>query len=199
MDVNWSEVYTHRIEGEARKMKFAILPRVLPWAGDFQENVDLTLEWLVREGKADEVRFAKEPVINAVRDGWYTVEAEDGQYLHCCYPADLLKFRGQYENLRSQIMGTDTETLSTMMAKAESARTLLWSAWNCIGGDGKRTEPSANGIQVNDDGSRQIQLLIQPSEWPRTWTYKCYKCCEPLPKGLQLMQKMNHGKLAKMQ
>ncbi len=198
MDVNWNDVYAPVIEGEPRKMKFAILPKLFPWVGDFQANVDLTLEWLIREGKADEVRLSQEPVINAVRDGWYTVEAEPGQYLHCCYPQDLLKFRGQYETLRGQIMGSNVENLSMINQTAESARKLLWSAWNCIGGDGKRIEPDYEPL-VDEDGHKTFQLIVSSNEWPRKWNYTCRICCEPLPKSLQLIQKMQFGKLAELQ
>lgn len=195
MEIDWKEIYVHR--GEARKMKFSILPRTIPWAGDFQENVDLTVEWLFREGKSDEIRFSKEEVIIEATNGWYTVESQPGQFLHCCYPQDMLKFRGQYENLRHQIMGSDTQTLSTITETAESARTLLWSAWNCLGGDGRRIEPRYDS--VDKLGMPMLQPMIPPNEWEQVWTYRCYKCCEDLPKALKLWQKMQHGKIAKMQ
>lgn len=197
MDLDWATIFYPKIEDGIQRKKFDILPRVLPWAGDFQENVDLTVEWLVRDGKRDEVRLARAPVINVVRNGWYTIEAEDGQYLHCCYPQDMLKFRGQYEALRGQIMGTDVENLSNVTQTAESARTLLWSAWHCLGGDGRRVEPTDN--PTDKLGMPMIQPLTPSGEWPRKWTYQCFKCCEDLPKNLKLMQKMQHSKIANMQ
>jgi hypothetical protein len=197
MDVNWKEVYHPYIEGEPRKMKFKILPKVFPWAGDFQENVDLTVEWLVREAKDDEVRLAEESVIENAGNGWYTLEHEPGQFLHCCYPQDLLKFRGQYENVREHIMGNAVENLSTITESADAARTLLWSAWNCLGGDGKRIEPEYK-TEFAPGEVIEYQPIIPANEWERQWNYKCFKCCEDLPKALKLWQKMQHGKLKGM-
>ncbi len=196
MDVDWKTVYHPHIVGEARKMKFQILPKVFPWAGDFQENVDLTVEWLVREGKDDKVRFSEEPAIVEATGNWYTIESEPGQFLHCCYPADMLKFRGQFEALRHQIMGSDVQNLSMITETAEAARTMLWSAWNCLGGDGKRIEPAYD--MKDESGLPTLQPIIPPSEWPREWKYRCYKCCEDLPKALKLWQKMQYSKLAKI-
>lgn len=194
MDVNWKEVYHPHVEGESQKSKFQILPKVFPWAGDFQENLNQTVEWLIREGKNDDVRFDPEPVIVEAGNGWYTLEHEPGQYVHCCYPQGLLKFRGQYENVRQGIMGNAVENLSTITESAESARTLLWSAWNCLGGDGKREEPKMG----RDEDEAGFITIAPPSEWPRVWNYRCFKCCEDLPKALKLWQKMQHGKIKEM-
>ena len=194
MEVDWQEVFHPYIEGEVRKMKFSILPKVFSWTSDLQENIDLTVEWLIREGKADDVRLSLEPVVASATNGWYTVESEPGQFLHCCYPADMLKFRGQYETLREQLVEVDVQTLSVITQTAESARTLLWSAWGCLGGDGSRVAPyyppdnDADGIPV-------YRQIVPPSEWPRVWNYRCYKCCEDLPKSLKLWQKMQHSRL----
>ncbi len=192
VEVDWKKIFVAYNEGEARKKKFQILPKVFPWAGDFQENVELTLEWLIREGKSDEVRLSKEPVTNVVKDGWYTLEAEPGHFIHVCYPREMLKFRGQYESLRQQIMGecSDEHLLKTVLETAEAARTKLWSAWGCIGHDGERVEPDWDKLNTTDHFE-----LASFQNWPQKWTYNCSKCCSDLPKSLQAWQKLQHTKL----
>ena len=187
MDIDWSNIYAAYNEGEQRKMKFQILPKSLPWAGDFQENVDLTLEWLIREGKADDVRLAEEPVVNIVSNQWYTIESEPGRFVHVCYPQEMLKFRGQFESMRERlVMSFDIQL------NIEAARTQLWSAWNCIGGDGKRVEPGYDSDSLDGE---DLTPVVPYLDWPREWNYRCFKCCEDLPKNLKLWQKLQHGKL----
>ena len=191
MEIDWKDIYAPKNEGEPRKAKFQILPKVIPWAGNFQENVELTLEWLIREGKADEVRFSKEPVTDVVREDWYTLEAEPGHFIHVCYPQEMLKFRGQYESLRAQIMdGAVGEQHTTIMEKADACRVLLWSAWNCLGHDGQRSEPDYSTLP-----SDTYVELAKYENWPQKWTYECTRCCSALPRSLQAWQKLQHTKL----
>jgi hypothetical protein len=107
----------------------------------------------------------------------------------------MLKFRGQYETLRGQIMGADVQNLAMITETAESARTLLWSAWNCLGGDGRRVEPE---YKMLDDDLQVFRPIVPPSEWDRKWNYRCFKCCEDLPKALKLWQKMQYSKLKEL-
>ncbi len=191
MEVDWPTIFAPYCEGVPRKKKFQILPKAIPWTGNFQENVDFTLEWLIREGKKDEVRLSAEPVTDVVRDDWYTLESEPGHFIHVCYPQVMLTFRCQYVSLRSQIMGDLVEAqTTTIMETADAARVLLWSAWNCLGHDGQRIEP------VYDELSMDTYMEdVKYENWPQNWTYECGRCCSALPRSLQAWQKLQHTKL----
>lgn len=187
MDIDWREIY--RSNDDGRVKKFVELPRIIPWGSEFEENITITLEWLLRDGRNDDIRYSKEPTVNFVRDNWYRAEFEEGRFLHCCYPQDLLKFRGQYEMIINQIKELDEINMLEIKELADNARSRLWSAWNCFGGDGEKQEPKVE--KFTDD----LQFIPSYQEWPRVWSNSCKKCCDPLPKALQIWVKFQHSKL----
>jgi hypothetical protein len=193
MIIEWENIYT----GSEKSKKFEPLPKLIPWLITMEENVHLTAEWLFRDARALEVRFHEEPILNPVKDGWYNCEFEDGRFLHACYPQDLLKFRAQYEGLFQQIPDLNKEGITQAIDTIKLARRALWSAWNCIGGDGMRKEPK----QPKEDlFYLTIHSGIQPwVYWPRHWTNQCSRCCAPLPKSLQVWVKLQHSKLKNAQ
>jgi hypothetical protein len=196
MNINWDRVFNDYRENGIREKKFEVLPCAIPWGSDMEENLHLTLEWLFRDGKKDDVRRSEEPVLNLICDGWFRCESEDGLFLHACYPEEIFSFRRKYEGLYFCIrdMEEDPEgrnMLTEMHSNCNAARRILWSAWNCLGKDGDKVDPNLN-LEPE-----QLHELKPYSQWERTWTNKCSRCCAELPKALQMWVKLQHSKLAK--
>ena len=110
----------------------------------------------------------------------------------------MLKFRGQYESLRDSIMGDSSDSERTIIETADAARVLLWSAWNCMGHDGKRVEPDWGEVySLDGHGSTDVDRG-QYENWPQEWTYECDRCCSALPGALRAWQKLQHPELKKL-
>lgn len=185
IELDWESVYQPD-RGTKTMKKFAQLSASIPWGMDFEENVWTTLEWLVRDGRKEEIRYNPDPLLNPVRDGWYNSEFDEGRFFHVCYPQDMLKFRGQYDSLRMQLMDSPDD-LRKGKELLKDCKARLWSAWNCVGADGDRVEPEA---PVDE-----LYVATPYFEWPREWTNQCSRCCAPLPKALRMWVKLQHSKL----
>ncbi len=187
MNINWTKVYSST-RHLGRTMKFDVLPNSIPWGESVEENLWMTLEWLVRESRGEHIRFSKEPMLRPVRDDWYQAEFEndDGRFVHICYPSDILKFRGQYEGVKRSLEESSCMQQEQQQLRKQ-AQQLLWSAWGCIGNDGERTKPPP-------PSSDEIYIPIW-HEWAREWKNQCSRCCAPLPKSLQMWIKLQHSKL----
>jgi len=192
--LQWSKIFPRRPTGiYYDNSKFNQLPRAIPWTMDFDTNIWLTLEWLWREGKKDKIKLYEKDLLNPIRDNWFKVEFEEGFFIHCCYPEELLKFRRQYESLLFNILELDKDpTISRFNQIKETsgvAREMLWSAWKCFGCDGVRTPPK----DEDEEGFLSLETLYD--DWPRRWNKQCSLCCFPLPKSLQIWVKLQHSKL----
>lgn len=199
MTVDWKNIYPAYVAGCVRPKKFVRIPQPLPWAETYPENLHMTAEWLCREGKGDEVRFAPEDVLNAVRGGWYRVEFEPGKFMHICEPQKLLQFRGQYDSSHAQLKEAITLDLLAFGKLVDNSRQLLWSAWRCMGYDGQLVDPN-NSVRFDSEGALNppdqiYREYIPYPEWPRHWSNQCSRCCSPLPKALKMWINLQHSKL----
>lgn len=188
MNVDWKAIYRRDdIKSTSRHKKFSILPGLLPWEPTGAENLWATLEWLIRDGRKDDVRFSETAVTNHVREHWYRSEIEEGRFIHICYPTEMLKYRGQYEALHQHLKETEQQDIMHLHELAAAARLKLWSAWNCIGSDGNKVEPVYPVEEFHE--------LVPYQLWDQEWQNQCSKCCDPLPKALQMWVKLQHSKL----
>jgi hypothetical protein len=202
MNIDWRVVFED-YPSAGRVKKFSVLPGTIPWGMDQDTNLWATLEWLYRDGKADDVRFVEEPVLNPVKDGWFRSECEEGLFLHACYPKDIFQFRRRYESLHSCIRemknDTDGENMLTMMqTNCDNARKQLWAGWNCLGSDGSRRprDEGLAGLLEDEYSKKELREIIPYSQWVSKWTNKCNRCCVDLPKALQMWVKLQHSDLA---
>lgn len=203
-EVPWDKIFPPYANEtlSARGGKFQILPSPLPWVGTPEDSISLTLEWILRDNRADDIRLCEDPVVNCIRERWYRAEFEDGRFIHVCYPKEFIDFRRMYEGAWQQmalVANGSCATQITMYHEATTrARSFLWSAWNCTGGDGFRKNPDATPKTTGEDGPDFADLVADfspPMEWPRVWTHKCSRCGTPLPQGLQLWVALQHSKL----
>jgi len=196
--IDWSRVYAPYADPyvATQGRKFDPLPKPLPWVGGPADTDRLTIEWLLRDSRADEIRLCEEAILNHVKDHWYRAEFEEGRFVHLCYPASLISFRRQYESLFKQFMVLpENATGIQMMFELQGlARERLWAAWNTMGGDGMYVAPSPDPGQDDSLDSSALALLEHQNRRP-VWNMQCFRCQEPLPRGLQLWVKIQHSKL----
>lgn len=201
MEIDWARVYKPYTNYKAQQMigKFQVLPKPPPWVGDIEH---VTMEWLLRDNRADEVRLSEDPILTKGKDGWYIAEFEEGRFIHVCFPDKLVDFRRQYESHWLQINMMEGVQLATQIKLTEEyqerARQALWSSWNCLGTDGIRTRPPVKA-ETTDDIFDEIEAGLNPHHWPRVWLNQCNRCAEPLPRSLQMWIKLNYSKLAELE
>lgn len=192
--IDWGFVFDNY--SESGDKKFTRVVNNIPWTPDVDDNLWMTVEWLYRNGRVIDVRLAEDPVLYPVKEGWYMSEAESGQFIHICYPQDLLKFRTEYEGLRNLLL-TDTLCQSQVARGQEivkQALRKLWMAWNCLGVDGNKVDP-ASLEEPDDEDALRTTAIVPYKNWPREWKQKCPRCSAALPKNLQIWVKLKHGKL----
>jgi hypothetical protein len=97
VNVRWEAIFEPYNEHRAHPKKFAQLPNTPSWSESFEENLSLTLEWLLREARDDVIRLSPTPIITPVMDSWYRAEFEEGRFFHICFKSEMLEFRHQYE------------------------------------------------------------------------------------------------------
>lgn len=176
-EINWLLIYPKYVNSKRAPKKFQRLPSLIPWFDSMEDNLWLTLEWIIRDNRIDEIRLCPEPVLNRIKNNWYKAEYDEGRFLHICYPQDFLNFRMQYESFYCHLKTLDTTNILMVENLRNNARRKLWSIWECTGRDGhyyynkKTFEPKLR------------------------WDNKCSLCSEPLPKSLQMWVKLQHSRL----
>ena len=186
MTVDWPALYN--TEGPKRSKFDSILPPP-EWDRDYQANIRITAEWLWRNGKKSEIILMEEDLLQPTRDNWFNTSLDDGEFIHVCYPDEMIKFRRQYETLWANInflLGEGTDgacgSLALIRNQSSNAKGLLWSGWKCLGFDGKYTP-----IVYTDEKTE-----IQPLEWKPVWTYRCSRCAAKLPKSLEMWTRLKN-------
>ena len=177
-----TNVWMDNIQWEAKSLlnqgkmnkKFDVPIRPIPWTQDYQKNVDLTLEWLIRDHRNDTLRLQEEPVHNHIKEFWYHSEHYEGLYAHVCYPQDLLTFRTQYDGMFNEYTNLSPSEMSTrVLTLRKKLKNLLWVQWKCIGKD---------GIRNVDTGKI-------------TYRYSCDRCCADMPKAVKMYAILTQSKL----
>jgi hypothetical protein len=159
--------------GPTQNSKFEqpILP--IPWGTDYHDNVALTLEWLVRDHRRDQLRLKPEFLHSPTRKFWFHNEYDPGMFMHVCYPKDLLKFRMQYDSAYVEWSVLPPQEMSSRAIKMfDNCKQLLWYQWNCIGKDG-----------FYGDGDTL------------DYRYECSRCYEKMPKGVRMFTVLTQSKL----
>lgn len=196
MKIQWNQIYTKKAKNQyyITNNKFALLPKIIPWSNDYDVNIWATTEWLYRSGKKEEIEICEEEVLNPIRDNWFRAEFEEGLFIHCCYPEDIIRFRRQYEMIYSNIREAEKDPTISIFKQihndCEFARSKLWAAWKCLGADGHKVSIKDKNNEVD-----MFEFEHPYSMWPRQWNKQCSRCCEPLPKALQMWIKLQHSKL----
>lgn len=146
----------------------------IPWGTDYHENVALTLEWLVRDHRRDQLRLKEELLHERTREFWFHNEYDPGIFMHVCYPKDILKFRMQYDAAYAEWNALPPQEMSSRAIKMlDNCKQLLWYQWKCIGKDGF---PSLEGDGVD-------------------YRYWCSRCFEKMPKGVKMFTVLTQSKL----
>lgn len=189
MEIDW--VKTFPSEYDAERKKFERLPQTIPWGTDADENLWMTIEWLLRENRVNEIRYCEDPIIYPMRDGWFKAEFEDGRFIHACFPKDLFKFRLQFEAAAMNFRMIEPSDVQAHFRAIDAARQKLWCAWKCFGGDGRREEPKVYTYDENATDA-DLDLFLAPKGWPRVWKNRCFRCQSDLPGALQAWVSMQY-------
>lgn len=201
--IEWRDIFPSYVNESlaARGGKFELLPRPLPWVGTREDTLSLTLEWLLRDNRTDDIRLCGEPIVNLIRNRWYRAEFENGRFIHLCYPKEFVDFRRMYESAWQLICLVAEQANATQITMYHEvtvrARGFLWSLWNCMGGDGMRRQPPKSKVSKDPDPffTDLAHTNLGYSDWPQIWTNKCSRCGEPLPRALQLWTALQHSNL----
>lgn len=182
--IDWLKVY-HKDETVGKK--FNHLPQPIPWTDDFETNVADTLEWLYRSGMKNENRFYPDSLFNEATDHWFRSERLPGEFVHVCYPQEMLAYRGRYDSIFAAIQegGNITQAIKAI----DSARSVLWGAYGCTGSDGKKVQPKPEDEATVDFHGSAMELHgsdIPYKHWKQEWTYHCSRCGSDIPKSIRL-------------
>lgn len=191
-EINWEEIYAGTIKQPQKAIftgnqdlvindkvpfqinkKFESLIKPIPWYSDFDKNIALTLEWLVRDHRKENLRLYRKFLHQHVRDLWFHNEYDPGTFVHVCFPNDLLNYRMQYDAIYAQ----QAELEAVQMSKSaiyliDTGIQRLWSQWKCIGKDGIS--------KINGDIK---------------YKYSCSRCCSEMPKGVKMFIMLTQSKL----
>lgn len=145
-----------------KKFELPILP--IPWSNDYKENVALTLEWLVRDHRKDDIRLDEDEILEHVREFWYRSTHFEGEYTHVCYPHNILQLRHQYDEAHAFLRNLSPSDMSTHVINIKKHLSqLLWAAWKCTGRDGTRNKETGKPLYI----------------------YKCSRCGNAMPKSIK--------------
>lgn len=197
MDINWDKVYEGTIKPanvgtdmwndqsgsfelatlistQKFNKKFDMPIRPVPWSSDFMENISITLEWLIRDHRNDTIRLSEDKVLNHIKDCWFRSEYYEGEYVHVCYPQELLKFRTEYDSVYDQLVNLSAKEMSSNCLKLrQRLKDLLWYQWKCLGKDG-----------VKNKCTEKI-----------TYLYSCDRCGTDMPKAIKAYAILTQSKI----
>jgi hypothetical protein len=161
---------------------------------DFDQNINIIAEWLVRNGKPAEIRNRNTPCLNIIGKMWYLQDHQQGTYLHVCYPKDLIKFYNQYKSIYTQYNNISPVNMSIdRLHYLDNLKELSWSQWNCVGFAGERLY----GISTVEwlDSEDLFGKAPELKELPKIDKYTCSRCCTEMPRGLKTFIKLSNKKL----
>jgi hypothetical protein len=197
-DIDWGDIYKKTWYQKAKKFDKIVQPP--PFSKNFDDNVHIAAEWIFRSGKTSIDITRKEPYLNLVKDHWYE-KSPEGTYFHVCYPVDMMKFQHRYNHLFDEYMNLakDKFVLQKALELQERMKDALWSEWKCTGWDGamvwdtpeEEAVPSTPVFIVNT-------APFDDSELKHVYENKCSRCQQPMPRALQMFNKLQYGKLKKL-
>lgn len=172
--VGYRDKYVNEIVSSQPNKKFDVPIKPLPWLLSFDENIHLTLEWLLRDHRKVEIRLKPDPLVRHCREHWYMSDFEDARFSHVCYPQDLLKFRSQYDGAYEEYKSLPmTEMSKRAIEVTRRCKALLWEQWHCIGKDGHFNKETG-------------QLYYK---------YACSRCGDIMPRGVKMFTILTKSKL----